>query len=202
MCSHNPNEKPMRLRWEDLEGLNPQQRRQTLLDKTVSSEDDLKRFWKNVKIHGPDECWNWTGLLCKGYGRFRVWVQRKAVRFRAHQLSWYLHTKIHQNGLNVCHTCDNPKCVNPKHLFLGTHLDNQMDKISKERQMRGESSWKAILTENQVLDIRHRCLVLGESQVSVSRFYHVKYATLNSIVLGKNWKHLPMPDDPMNDPMF
>jgi hypothetical protein len=187
---------------EKLEALSRPQQRLLLLERTVNSEAGRARFWRNVDKRGPNECWPWKGYLCCGYGKFRVFINRKKfIRIRAHQFSWYLHTKIHSTGLQVCHKCDNPKCVNPDHLFLGTHADNQLDKFLKGRQMKGETHVKAILTETQVIDIRHRCLVLKESRISVAELYGIKYKTLEPIVTGKNWKHVTMPIT-MNDPCF
>lgn len=102
-------------------------------------------------------------------------------------------------GFYVLHHCDNPSCVNPKHLFLGTQTDNMQDMMSKGRKtyVFGEANGAAKLTKEQALSIRsryRRCLGgrgfhAGSAQV-LSREYQVTPATILNIVRGKNWKHL------------
>lgn len=88
------------------------------------------RFWKYVSALSDDECWIWMGSLRRGYGRISI---RHSYSIPAHRFSWELHRGSIPNGLDVCHTCDVPACVNPNHLFLGTAKDNIRDMILKER---------------------------------------------------------------------
>ena len=86
-----------------------------------------ERFWERVDVRGQDECWLWKGAI--GYGRLAVGTRN----LLAHRISYELATGINPGELDVLHRCDNPPCVNPAHLFLGTDLDNKHDSMQKGR---------------------------------------------------------------------
>jgi hypothetical protein len=89
------------------------------------------RFWSYVKRLNPTECWEWIGKRDKyGYGFLRI---GKIRSFQAHRISYLMFYKIQPGNLFVCHSCDNPPCVNPSHLWLGTAKDNSRDMVSKGR---------------------------------------------------------------------
>src|ERR1700756_2891954 len=107
------------------------------------------RFWAKV-AKGPG-CWEWQGKRhYKGYGHFTVRGQGRRRTLKAHRVSWELANGPIPEGLHVLHSCDNPPCVNPDHLFLGTDMDNVHDRDAKgRRNVAGSRSWKAQLVEEQ-----------------------------------------------------
>jgi hypothetical protein len=179
----------------------------------ATSDDTEERFWSKVNFLGPTQahvpgignCWEWSGSRWQsGYGVFWVTARR---RQRAHRFAWTLtYGAIQPETPFVLHRCDNPLCVRPSHLFVGTHADNVADKITKNRQnaargddhysrkrpesvARGEQSGRAKLTEDQVRAIRRR-VSEGEGQGAVARTFGVCLATVNDIVNRVYWKHV------------
>jgi hypothetical protein len=159
--------------------------------KTGSPEDKtghhvvlVDKFFKRVEK--TEYCWNWTGPKRKGYGH--VWVNGKTVR--AHRASWMLVNGEIPDGLFVLHKCDNPSCVNPDHLYLGTHTDNMKDKVERDRcahlDRRGELGGRSVLTNEIVLSIR------ADSRINkdVAEHYGVDRSTISDIRRRKSWKHI------------
>lgn len=129
-------------------------------------------------------CTEFYGSLDKdGYGYLTL-NGRKFMR--AHRLSYMLNRGSIPDGMEVCHTCDNPSCINPEHLFLGTALDNKLDCIAKSRQCRGVNVRTNILSEADVLEIRKDSRVARE----VAESYGVTRYAIYDIRSGKNWKWL------------
>lgn len=90
------------------------------------------RFWRYVPTKHPKLCWEWSGSKdSRGYGQLSDGAARSPIK--AHRLSWQIHFGDIPEGLNVCHACDNPSCVNPKHLLLGTQVANALDMSKKGR---------------------------------------------------------------------
>lgn len=151
------------------------------------------RFWPKVLI--GDTCWPWTGSkLPTGYGTFGV--KRKPIG--AHRVSWMLsHGDASLPSLSVLHKCDNPSCVRPSHLFLGTHQDNMNDMKRKGRSSagkprphakvrRGDDSPFAKLTWAKVTSMRAE-YVLGATQVSLASKYGISFQHASEILRGKRW---------------
>lgn len=155
---------------------------------------DIDRFWRKVAITAnPDLCWEWqASLKPNGYGQFNL--HNKIVY--AHRFSWEITINKSPDGFVVCHSCDNRLCVNPGHLFIGSHADNVQDKVRKGRLPSvdktahyGEQHGCHKLTSEQVLYIRAKAAIGDVSQVSVAREMGVSPTTISRIVIGKRWKH-------------
>ena len=148
-------------------------------------------FWKNVNKQGPSglwvgPCWEWTaGLTTDGYGQ--CWFENR--NRRAHIVAWLLTVGPVPDGLEVCHRCDNPKCVRPSHLFLGTHLQNGQDAATKMRMAWGEHHHAAKLTEDHVRAIRKINFAQYTSNEVAAR-YGVTRQTVNKIRFNLTWRHL------------
>lgn len=151
--------------------------------KRMSGAPLRERFWNRVDRSG--DCWLWvTGTgHSKTYGW--LWVRTKNVR--AHRVAWTLsHGKI-PAGMCVCHHCDNPSCVNPDHLFLGTTGDNNTDKTVKGRVPHGEKHCFAKLTNEQVRTI------LSSPAVGLKKFadrFGVDPKTIHAVRQRRTWKHI------------
>jgi len=155
------------------------------------AEPAINRFWKKVKISNENECWPWLGRLdnCR-YGILDI--DGKGIK--AHRFSYIVHygnVPINPPDLCVCHSCDNPSCVNPKHLWIGTRTDNMQDKMKKGRgnHLRGINASKVILNENQVIEIKEK-LKLDMKISELSKIYGVSRIAIWHIKKGHNWKHI------------
>lgn len=150
------------------------------------------RFWRHVSIDEPTSCWKWVGSYGeKGYGRVTI----ARLPARAHRAMWILMRGPIPPRVLVCHTCDNPPCVNPRHLFLGTHADNMADAKAKGRQ-RGERNNRSRLTPEQVQAIRAACAGLPvqgrwEALGKVAKRFRVSVGHVNNIQRRRFWGHLP-----------
>lgn len=144
-------------------------------------EDAIRRFFEKISHDPVSGCWLWTAGCCAdGYGNFR-----NGKMVGAHRVSWELHVGPIPDGLCVLHTCDNPPCVNPTHLFLGTHADNIADRDSKGRQAGGERHGCAKLTADDVRRIQTN----RDPQRVIADKYGVSPRTISNIQCGRSWKH-------------
>lgn len=169
---------------------------------------DKERFWEKVEIAGPNECWLWTGGFKSpgGYGTF----YRDGKTQRAHRVSYELaHGPIPQqkrascHGYCVCHSCDNPPCVNPAHLWLGSHLMNMTDARLKGRfptrklpaqprprrpRLYGEDRPGSKLTEDDVENIR--VLHPTMSHRAIGELFMISHRQIGQIIRREKWKHI------------
>lgn len=147
------------------------------------------RFWSKISVE-PDGCWQWLGVRSgNGYGQLYS-GDRGIGMIPAHRASWEIHFGRIPGGLVVCHRCDDPMCVNPAHLFLGTVSDNAFDAKTKGRshRPRGEKNGQAKLTAEKVRVIKQRLGTI--SQEKLAREYGVSQSAISFICLGKRWSHV------------
>lgn len=149
------------------------------------------RFWSKVDIASDEECWPWLGAMGQnGYGT----IGDKGKVLVASRVAWELTCGPIPVGSHVCHQCDNPKCVNPRHLFLGSPKANSDDKIAKGRwkgnEKVGNDRPQAKLVPIDVLRIRELA-ASGMSHRQIAEMYPVTHTAIDAIVLRKTWKHIP-----------
>jgi hypothetical protein len=145
--------------------------------------DRFRQYFR--KSADPDDCWLWTGLTKKGYGYFVI----NARQVRAHRFSYELVNGPIPDGYIVCHRCDNPACVNPAHLFLGTATINMADKMGKGREARGARIKKSTLTDADIRVIRARYSA-GETQRAIAADFGVTNKAVGYIVRRQTWTHV------------
>lgn len=143
------------------------------------------KLWSNVDVAGPDDCWLWTASTgSRGYGQIRF----MGKRLKAHRVSFALHHGRDPEGF-VLHTCDNRRCVNPAHLYEGTHCDNMRDMVTRSRAARGVSHGRAKLTEEDVREIR-RLREQGVFMRVIAAQFEISTAMVSNITTRKAWRHV------------
>jgi hypothetical protein len=157
-------------------------------------ESVVRRFWNKVIVDSSDRCWEWSASKKeRGYGR--LGINGNGDQVVSHRVSWTIHYGEIPDGLHVLHHCDNPSCVNPSHLFLGTHADNMNDMAKKHRAVghRGESNSNSKLKENEVIEIR-KIYDLNEHKYGLTKrlsmAYNIPIGTMSKIVNRRTWKYL------------
>lgn len=157
-------------------------------NRSDTPEKIRKSFYRLVKVGDTAECWIWQGQMSnrRGYGRMRICGKNKG----AHRISYEIHHGPIKPGLMICHSCDNPKCVNPHHLFQGTSRDNKLDCTSKMRHAYGDKSPNAVLTEDAVREIKAAYKAGTLNQREAARKHGVSWGLIGHIVHGRAWTHV------------
>ena len=152
-----------------------------------------ERFWSFVDKGDENECWTWTGTKRRGYGQ--IWIDGKLIF--SHRYSYVKHNPYGLSfddieGCVVCHACDNPACVNPAHLFVGTTQDNIIDRDVKGRQVtaKGENNARAKLQDFHIREIRHAYAAGGVTQQNLADEFGVHRSVITNIINNKAWKHI------------
>lgn len=149
--------------------------------KTVS-----ERFWEKVQVRDPEECWPWTGTTRDGYGLV-------SIAGRSHQASRVAYELVKgpiPDGFHVLHSCDNPPCVNPRHLSAGTRSDNMRDKVRKGRDNRsqGEAHYHTKLSAADVAEIRRLHDVERLTIRKIAALYGMSVGGIKKIAYRSSWK--------------
>lgn len=148
----------------------------------------LERF-ESQFIRIPESgCWVWTGSNKNkfGHGAFKLGNRKSKVLY-AHRMAWELYVGPIPLGLMVLHRCDCPCCVNPHHLFLGTHSDNMNDMVSKGRNIKGSSSPQAKINESIALKIKS---MRGTPTKEIAFIFGISRQSVADIIYGRTWKHV------------
>ncbi len=150
-----------------------------------------ERFEESYIPEPNSGCWLWLGNTnADGYGQMKIKFNGKWVDKGAHRISWMLAHGAFPTRIQTLHECDNPPCVNPAHLFIGTHTDNMQDRSRKGRgnHPSGERNKAHKLTRSQVDEIRQRYAAGGIYQYQLAAEYGVVQGTIGFIVRGENWR--------------
>lgn len=171
----------------------------------------LHRIISRCKVNLETGCWEFQGARIDGYGRIKI----KGKTAGVHRVAWEAFNGPVPQGLFVCHHCDNPPCVNPDHLFVGTNRDNMVDMCEKGRNgmqghperhvfrlhpellliwksivARGESVGTAKLTESDVIEIRRLRRETGASYLQIASAFGVTRSNVGAILRRKTWTHV------------
>lgn len=148
---------------------------------------DKEKFLQRVGRTNKKGCHIWVGHVSKnGYGKINL----SSKVHLAHRIAYSLYKGPIPKGKLVCHSCDNRRCVNPKHLFLGTHKDNSEDMVSKGRQVKGEKNGRCLLTEKQVREIKKKYIPRKYSIYKLGKEYGISPQHVHYIVSGRYWRHV------------
>jgi DNA-directed RNA polymerase subunit H (RpoH/RPB5) len=149
----------------------------------------IKERFESKFISEPNSgCWLWTASYrTTGYGQFNFTGYRPEIASRS---AYKIYIGPIPKNMEVCHKCDTPACVNPKHLFLGSHTDNMHDSSMKKRLHFGEENGMNKLTEKQIIEIRKKYIPDIYTQDMLAKEYGVTQGQISGIVNNKRWRHV------------
>lgn len=146
----------------------------------------ILRFWERVRKQ-ENGCWEWIGSKwSNGYGSIMIHRTKRKV----HRISFLIHNGFLPGDKNVCHTCDNPSCVRPDHLFLGTNQDNTADMVAKGRSTHGERNGRAVLSEEQVIAIRENPPRGKWAKQELASKLGLTVNSIYNLLKGETWKRI------------
>jgi hypothetical protein len=157
--------------------------------KITEEVEDL--FWSKVEIKNPESCWVWAGTKNRRYGQFHF----RGDTIPAHRVSWMINRGPIPRGLWALHACDNPPCVNPDHLWLGTHTDNIKDMWDKGRGASAEKNGRTQISTETAKHIKI-LLGIGTRVPVICSFLNVTRMTVYAIKDGRSWKTATTPLEP------
>lgn len=151
-------------------------------------------YWELVQpAKDPNACWGWKGATTQGYGVISRRRNGHLRYIRAHRVSYHIHYGPITQTICILHTCDNPPCSNPRHLFPGTRRDNSQDMARKKRSTIGERNPMAMLTEVEVQQIK-LMVADGETDVVIANRIGSSRRNIRLIRIGARWKHIMLPE--------
>lgn len=166
-----------------------------LMERIDARFEFVEEKLKNYIVDEETGCWNWQGKIKTtrgGYGQITLYMRDRNPKkrtFATHRVSYAFHNGEDPKSLCVLHSCDNPSCMNPDHLSLGTHADNMRDMVEKGRSGVGVKNPSCRLSEGVVVDIVEK-IKQGKTNIEIASLYPISHAQVSMIRTGKSWKHL------------